>query len=252
MTCPPIISRETFDLAQKALKERKAASGRPTKHPYLLQGKLFCRRCGSRFYVDIAHGVPLYKCGSRVKARYSAEGPSHEGVKIRWRAEELDARVKRFVEGILNRPERLLEEADAWELLADQADKGDPERERLQALLDGLDARRDRVTDLREAGEITHDDTVKRLHRIEAERSKVMADLRAIQDSPPSGDIYREFAAWLRDCAAGRDKLDVDREDIDRLIERIWVEDSGELRIEGKTTLSSHTVRLPATCTVAL
>ena len=250
MSCPPIVDQATFRQAQAALTARKAHSGRPVKHDYLLAGKLFCRRCGSLFYVDTtSRGKAIYRCGGIKKHRAV---PSHEGVKIRWRAEVLEETVRRWAKRILNKPEELLAQADAWEWLAEEIGGNREERDRLQALLDGLTERRQRLIDMRmDKGEITHEEFSTRLSRIEAERSEVMKQLRALQESPPTGEIYREFAQYLRDVSAGRGKLtEVGREDIDHLIDRIWVEDNGDLRIEGraagKSLPSTRRVRVPA------
>lgn len=49
---PPIIDQETFDAAQRKLRENSRNSRRNTKHKYLLQGLVFCAHCGRRLAIN--------------------------------------------------------------------------------------------------------------------------------------------------------------------------------------------------------
>jgi len=236
MGCPAIVDRATFDAAQAALKARKAFSGPRPKHPYLLKGRVFCRICGHLFYVDTSSkGKAMYRCGG-VKKHHTV--PSHEGTKIRWLAAELEGRVRAWATAIVNDPKYLLESAEAFEWIADHPHSGGQEEAWLQAQVDRSTAERQRLIDLRLDGSITHDETTTRLSHIEAERSKAMARLRAMRDQPTSGELYRGFAQFLRDCAAGRDTHgEAAWDDVSRLVQRVWVEPDGELTIEGNLSL---------------
>jgi len=47
---PPLISQETFELAQERLKQNKEFASRNTKEATLLQGMLVCKDCGYAYY----------------------------------------------------------------------------------------------------------------------------------------------------------------------------------------------------------
>jgi len=277
MRCPPIIDEQTFRAAQEALKWRRTHSGPKPRHRYLLKGKLFCRRCGSLYYVDtLGSGGPrkgqaIYRCGGL--RRFRDRAPSHEGVyKTHWLGSELDRRVKEFIIRVTNDPESLLHEAQIWEQRA--ADIG-PDRQQqeaeLRAQLDRLNGERQRAIDLRVEGMITHPEATERLARIESQRAEMGAKLRVLQEQPVEGDTFRHWAGLMRyqadlvrwgehqfgpvdydvslldfipaDWLDGLDKMDelleaegqptVWRAEVDTFITRAWVEDNGDLTIEG-------------------
>lgn len=68
--CPPIVSRETWEIAQSALRARKTRrSARMAQDPYLLRGRLTCGYCGAtlactpnnrRRYYTCLRSVPSY------------------------------------------------------------------------------------------------------------------------------------------------------------------------------------------------
>jgi site-specific DNA recombinase len=242
MRCPAIIDEQTFRAAKEALKRRRTHSGPKPKHPYLLKGKLFCRRCGSLYYVDtLGSGGPrkgqaVYRCGGL--RRFRDRAPSHEGVyKTHWLASEPDRRIKEFIIRVMNDPDRLLDDAEIWEQAAAEIGSDSQQEEaRLRAQLDRLDGERQRAIDLRVEAMITHAEAAQRLSRIESQRAELGAKLRALQQRPADGDTFRLFARHLRDCAAKSIPVDdhVGREEVESLIARIWVEDNGDLTIEGR------------------
>ena len=68
MTCPAIISKETFEKAQAKLQRNKQQRIRETKHPYLLPGVLYCGSCGRKIrpaHEPKKHGLyHYYQCNA--------------------------------------------------------------------------------------------------------------------------------------------------------------------------------------------
>ena len=68
MTCPPIISKETFELAQKKLLRNTQQKIRETKHVSLLSGVIYCASCGRKMQacLDSRRKIPYpyYQCYS--------------------------------------------------------------------------------------------------------------------------------------------------------------------------------------------
>ena len=238
MVCPAIVDRETFDAAQAALTARKAYSGPRPKHPYLLKGRVFCRTCGHLFYVDTkSRGRAVYSCGGL--KRYRDTVPAHTA-KTCWQATDLEGRVRTWATAVMGDPNYLLASAEDFEWVADRVSNGGKEEAQLEARVVRLTAERQRLIDLRVDGTITHDEATTRLSRIDADRSKAMVELRAQEEHPADGEVFRLFAAFLRDCAAGRESLgegDAAWDDVDHLVGRVWVEPDGELTIEGTLSL---------------
>lgn len=63
---PIIISYETFEKAQKQLQENKIHSKRNTKKIHLLQGVLYCGKCGGRMYITNKDDNYYYCCSSNL------------------------------------------------------------------------------------------------------------------------------------------------------------------------------------------
>lgn len=60
---PAIVSRETWELAQKIAKSNWSNAPRNAKRDYLLRGLMFCGVCGRRYIGVTTNNVAYYKCG---------------------------------------------------------------------------------------------------------------------------------------------------------------------------------------------
>lgn len=60
---PPIITKETFDQAQRQLQQNRH-SGPARKNDYLLTGLIYCKKCGRRYHGVPTHGRRYYRCAS--------------------------------------------------------------------------------------------------------------------------------------------------------------------------------------------
>lgn len=241
MACPALVNERTFAQAQAALKLWRRMSGPKPKHTYLLKGKVFCRQCGSLYYVaSSSDGKAIYCCGSI--RRYGKDAPPHEG-KTRWRAAELEETIRQFILRLRSDPENLLAKARVWEERAEGiATERENQETKLRAALDRLEEQRRRVNALCVSQSMTVDEANTEVARIKREKTELETKLSALQQ-PIEADAYRRMAQILRETAADdrqrhlHEAVDAGlvnyRREIDNLITRIWLEQDGSLAVEG-------------------
>ena len=254
MRCPAIVDEALFLAANTTLKERNTFRHHEAKHDYLLQDTLFCRTCGSKFMskTDAATGRQVYMCRRR---RVYGPKAGHEGVRWRWRADEIEPLVKRHVARLLVDPTYLLHEAELYEARASGA-QGELARAvgLLRERLTDLDCRRQRAIDLAVAGRITTAEVEARLTQLQRDRADAEAELASLEREPLSGARLANWAALLRDAATmfakGRELLPQVADDdtwvddvlgsvedwrgqVRQLVTRVWVETDGSLTFEG-------------------
>lgn len=120
---PSIINRETFDIAQKLLKERRNMIYRETSRQYLLRGLLRCGSCGSHMggttevmrhkkngkkYGDPYGEVQYYRCHKNIMSLRKKEPDDHCAAP--WiRGEELERQVLSYLAATLSNSEKLHE-----------------------------------------------------------------------------------------------------------------------------------------------
>ena len=63
---PPIISNETFELAQRQLEKNAEFSKRNLKRQYLLSGLLVCGKCGYKYSARTQRNTVYYNCNSKL------------------------------------------------------------------------------------------------------------------------------------------------------------------------------------------
>ena len=105
MLCPALVDEETFNVVQAEIKRHKRDSRRNTKRDYVLQHLIYCRHCGGRYMGKWVGNGAIYLC--RRRTTYGSRA-GHEGVRWRWRAEELEEPVKRHVLQLLSDREYLV------------------------------------------------------------------------------------------------------------------------------------------------
>jgi site-specific DNA recombinase len=112
--CPAIISKETFDLAQRKLETSRRRWAGTNKHTYLLSGLLRCGNCGNTMT-----GRRSKKWGKYVYEYTDLKntaGARHKGCGLHIKCEELDNIVwEAFKQSLFERKERNLNADDAIE-----------------------------------------------------------------------------------------------------------------------------------------
>ena len=103
---PAIVSRETWEEAQRLMKQNWANAPRNAKRDYLLRGLIFCGLCGRRYtgYTTNSGQGAYYKCNDR-------ECNQHHGSPI-VRAELLETMVWEEIKGFVHNPGPILAELE--------------------------------------------------------------------------------------------------------------------------------------------
>ena len=130
---PPLISEETFALAQEQLEQNKRYSPRRTLEPSLLQGMLVCERCGYGLYrtstQTSARKLYYYRCIGSDAYRH-LKGAVCENPPVR--QDQLDAVVWTEVVRLLEDPKIMQEELKRRVEAAKNADPLKRRQEQLQ------------------------------------------------------------------------------------------------------------------------
>ena len=101
-SCPVIIDKETFELAQLRLEENKRLSSRRTQKEYLLRGLVVCESC-TRHMIAVTQSA-RYVC-SYTRPVYAADhGMKPCSNKSRFPVEIIDKQVWQEVEKLIKRP----------------------------------------------------------------------------------------------------------------------------------------------------
>nr|MDQ3820084.1 recombinase family protein [Acidobacteriota bacterium] len=113
--CPPIISRELFDLVQERLAFNRRYCATPQKRSYLLKGLIRCAECGQTY---VGHAISgrkykdrtypdfiYYQCGSRSHRDYKYCGNPNVN------ARRLETTIWQEIEGFLYSPHGVIEKA---------------------------------------------------------------------------------------------------------------------------------------------
>jgi site-specific DNA recombinase len=171
---PALVSGALWEAAQTHDGTRRFGVGRPWQRPYLLSGLITCGHCGKRFQAHKPvrrHEFPYYVCGG-----YIASGRSVcDGLRVPMAS--LDTVV---LHGIQTRIDRLLNRDELRQRLDDilaTEHPNDGVAEALQARLDGIRQRIDRLVAVITAGPEDLPTIRTALVGLERERAGVEAEL---------------------------------------------------------------------------
>jgi len=145
---PSIINEELFEAAQKQLQRNRELSRRNAKHQYLLNGHVYCHKCGRSFwgYMHSAgRGNRQYKY-----RRYHCSGSLKIVSPIRcdnrtYLADYLEEMVWQQVEKILSQPELVLTELQRKEQEAKESSFLETDLERVKTQLANREKQKSRV-----------------------------------------------------------------------------------------------------------
>ena len=215
---PPIISKETWDLARHKMQERAKFVKGNTKHEYLLSGMLRCAECGRRIGGRFAKGrkpshatKSYYICPGRLtKNKRSCSLPYFDAAKVDRAAWEL-------VEKILKDPaflEKALAEAESEAPKVTQDDL-----KSIQKTIDRLSKEEDAVVRLFRKGKISERQLEVQLSEIEGEKAS-LAQERARIAAALKGEAEK-----ARQVASSRARIT----EIEKRIDGFSFEDRKEL-----------------------
>jgi site-specific DNA recombinase len=223
---PPLISEQTFELAQARLQENKRFSKRNTEELTLLQGVLVCRECGYSCYRTCTRTsnkrISYYRC-------IGQDGWRHVGGKVCTsrpvRADELDPLVWGEVRRLLENPELVRAEIDRRLAALRTEHPAARRREALERDLTRAASATDRLIEAYQEQLISLGELRARMPALRKRQSTLQAQLDALDAELHDAETYLQLAdtleGFLGRLANGLDKLDVaEQQRILRLVVR--------------------------------
>lgn len=162
---PPIVERDTWELAQRKRETNKVESLRNTKHDYLLRQRAFCGSCGTRLFCRSGPGkYAYYSCSvvhdhDRLKTCEMNKG---------FRVDHVDPAIWNWIESILSDPDELKQGLISHQALCKQ--ESGPIWERLKivdGLIDNNRLQLNRLLDLYLSGDFPKEMLAERKNRLE-------------------------------------------------------------------------------------
>ncbi len=223
---PPLVTDETFELAQARLQENKRFSKRNTKELTLLQGVLVCRECGYSCYRTCTRTsnkrISYYRC-------IGQDGWRHPGGKVCTsrpvRADELDPLVWAEVRRLLEHPELVQAEIDRRLTVLRTEHPATRRRETLERDIARADSAIARLIEAYQEQLISLDELRTRTPALRKRQTTLRAQLDALDAELHDAETYLKLAdtleGFLGRLAAGLDQLDTaEQQRILRLVVR--------------------------------
>ena len=223
---PPLVTDETFALAQERLARNAHFAKRNTKKPTLLQGLLVCRECGYACYRTSTRTtnkrIYYYRC-------IGSDNYRHVGGRVCQsrpiRADELDGLVWAEVRRLLETPELVRAEIDRrLEALRTQHPAA-RRRETLERDLTRVDGAIARLIEAYQEQLISLDELRARMPALRKRHSTLRAQLDSLENELHDAETYLKLADTLEGfigrLADGLDQLNLeDQQRILRLVVR--------------------------------
>jgi site-specific DNA recombinase len=210
---PPLVTEETFELAQARLVENARFARRNTKELTLLQGVLVCRECGYSCYRTCTRTsnkrIAYYRC-------IGQDGWRHVGGKVcasrPVRADELDALVWGEVRQLLEDPGLVRAEIDRRLAALRTEHPAARRREALERDLARADAAITRLIEAYQEQLISLDELRARTPPLRKRQSTLRAQLDSLDAELHDAETYLQLAdtldGFLGRLADGLDQLD--------------------------------------------
>jgi site-specific DNA recombinase len=243
---PPLVTDETFELAQARLQENKRFSRGNTKELTLLQGVLVCRECGYSYYRTCTRTsnkrISYYRCIGQDGWRHP-DGKRCTSRPVR--ADELDPLVWAEVRRLLENPELVRAEIDHRLATARTEHPAARRREALERDLTRASAAVERLIEAYQEQLISLDELRARMPTLRKRQTTLQAQLDNLDAELHDAETYLQLAdtleGFLGRLANGLDQLDVaEQQRILRLVVR-------EVLIGGDddTVTIRHTIPTP-------
>ncbi len=243
---PALVSAELWDAAQAQLLRNRSLSTKNATHRYLLRGLVTCGNCGLGMTGHSMGGprrsgkvYQYYRCCSQLATTlaYSGRRCHAKFIGRAWLEEEVWADCRTF---ILNPGDALAEAQQQLRTRLSQVADMDDERRRLEHLLAGKEAERERVMTLFRRGRASLADAEAQLDAIEQEGAvlrdrldalRAQDDLARVQEArhAEAGALLARLASQLEEIERD-DDWDAKRRIVETLVDGITVTTSGEGR----------------------
>src|SRR5258705_313916 len=195
---PPIVSEETFALAQERLEANKAHAPRRTVTPSVVQGLVSCAKCGYALYRtstrSSARAIHYYRClGSDAWRRLSGSVCNNRPV----RQDLLDEVVWGQVVRWLEHPQLIQSELERRLAAAREADQTKRHEEALRRELVRIRKSIDRLLTAYQEGLLALDELRERMPNLRRREQADNAELQAIVDQSVDRAAYLRLAETL-------------------------------------------------------
>ena len=214
---PPMVSEETFALAQERLSRNAHFAKRNTKKPTLLQGILVCRECGYACYRTSTRTtnkrIYYYRC-------IGSDNYRHVGGRVcnsrPIRADELDGLVWREVRRLLEDPACVRAEIDRRLKALRSEHPATRRREALERDLTRATGAIERLIEAYQEQLISLEELRARMPTLRKRQSTVQAQLDALENELHDAETYLKLAdtleSFLGRLAVGLDQLTLDEQ----------------------------------------
>ena len=211
---PPLVTEETFELAQARLLENAHFARRNSKELTLLQGVLVCRQCGYSWYRTSTRTtnkrISYYRCLGQDGWRYP-DGKRCKSHPVR--ADELDPLVWAEVRRLLEDPQLVRAEIDRRLASARTEHPAARRRDTLERDLIRADQAIARLIEAYQEQLISLDELRARTPALRKRQSTLQAQLDTINAELADAESYLQLAdtidAFLGRLADGLDELDI-------------------------------------------
>ena len=185
MQCPPIISRETFDAAQRLLNANKKRRKRKMEtQQYLLQGMMKCAKCGGSIVIRRPVSGAYYTCFNAV--RVGNDNKCHARYA---KTDIVDAAFWDTLKQICKTPKKLADYIKATDKAAPRVDDTQKLKERLAK----IDAEKASIVDWFTSGYITQAAATAKLEALTSEAKRIQEKLSAPKTNERAVDIARIY-----------------------------------------------------------
>jgi site-specific DNA recombinase len=242
---PPLVSEQTFALAQEQLEKNKRHSPRRTIEPTLLQGMLVCQQCGYGLYRASTRtskrNLHYYRCiGSDGYRRL--KGPVCTNRPIRQDA--LDEFVWKEIIRLLEDPTLVQGEIDRRQQAARNADPLRKREETLRREQARLEKCCDRLISAYQEGLVTLPQLRHRMPELRKQAQAIESELQSLEMATLDQAKYLQLAETL---ATFRSRLRMRAETLDirerQQILRLLVK---EILVDAETITIRHSIAIPS------
>lgn len=191
MQCPAIISKETFDAAQRLLDANKKRRKRKIEtKQYLLQGLMKCARCGASIVIRRPASGAYYTCFNAV--RVGNDNKCHARYA---KTDIVDAAFWNTLRQICKTPKKLAAYIKATDKAAPRVDDTQKLKERLAK----IDAEKAAIVEWYTSGYLTQAAATAKLEALTSEAKRIQEKLSAPKINERAVDVERIYKL-IHDC----------------------------------------------------
>jgi site-specific DNA recombinase len=244
---PPLVSKETFALAQERLKRNKELSARRTKRLSVLQGLLVCAQCGyalcrvSSRARKVGQCYYYYRCLGSDRGQAGQRRCSARPVRV----EQLDDLVWEQIWQLLNEPELIQREIERRVQELQQSSPVEQRRENLSSELARVEHQTDKLIDAYQEGLMELGELRQRVPELKKRQLALKKELEGLNiqalEHNRLVDMNPCIESFLRQIKVGAQNLAIEqKQKIVRLLVKEVVVGSDSVTINHSIPLAAH------------